>query len=77
LGASNCSDKVIENIRIAKKYIQNVGIAIYLQFGANDYASEFSRIPYEVFLPILRDDSFKFLTEEELPDGYKPGEIIF
>ena len=26
LGATNCSDKVIENIRIAKKYIENVGI---------------------------------------------------
>ena len=46
-------------------------------FGASQYACEFSRIPYEVFLPILRDDNFKFLTEEELPDGYKPGEMIF
>ncbi len=26
LGASNCNDKVIENIKIAKKYIPNVGI---------------------------------------------------
>ena len=26
LGASHCSDKVIENIRIAKKYIQSVGV---------------------------------------------------
>lgn len=174
LGASNCSDKVIENIGIAKKYIKNVGIEtpmtpeffqgffkkkqaildtnldfincaelhlnenniynysgenMYISrhgyispiwsreltlkfmkiadeenwdlavhdcsnhtkfarglnlsskegkwFGANNYACEFSRIPYEVFLPILRDDSFKFLTEEELPDGYKPGEMIF
>jgi pyruvate formate-lyase activating enzyme-like uncharacterized protein len=174
LGASNCSDKVIKNIGIAKKYIQNVGIETpmtpeffeaffkkkqaildtkldfincaelhlnernidnysgenmyvcrhgYISpvwsreltlkfmkiadeenwdlvvhdcsnhtkfarglnlsskegkwFGANDYGSEFSRIPYDVFLPILRDDSFEFLTEEELPDGYKPGEIIF
>jgi uncharacterized protein len=46
-------------------------------FGASNYACEFSRIPYEVFLPILRDDNFKFLSEEELPDGYKPGELIF
>ena len=45
-------------------------------FGASDYGCEFSRIPYEVFLPILRDDNFKFLSEEELPDGYKPGELI-
>jgi uncharacterized protein len=46
-------------------------------FGASNYACEFSRIPYEAFLPILRDDNFKFLSEEELPDGYKPGELIF
>ena len=26
LGASNCSDKVIENMKIAKKYIKSVGI---------------------------------------------------
>lgn len=174
LGASNCSDKVIENIGIAKKYIKNVGIEtpmtpeffetffkkkqailatgldfincaelhlnennvdnyfgenMYISrhgyisptwsreltlkfmkiageenwdlvvhdcsnftkfardlnlstkegkwFGSASYGLEFSRIPYEVFLPILRDDSFKFLTEEELPFGYKPGELIF
>ncbi len=46
-------------------------------FGASGYACEFSRIPYEVFLPILRDENFKFLSEEELPNGYKPGEMIF
>lgn len=169
LGATNCSDKVIENIGIAKKYIENVGIEtpmtleffeaffkkkqailetkldfincaelhlnennIYnyygenmyisrqgyispiwsreltlkfmkiadeeswdlavhdcsnytkfarglnlsskegMWFGASDYACEFSRIPYEVFIPILNDDNFKFLSEEELPDDYKP-----
>lgn len=174
LGATNCSDKVIENIKIAKKYIQNVGIEtpmtpeffeeffkkkqvildtkldfincaelhlndnniynyseenMYISrqgyispiwsreltlkfmkiadeenwdlavhdcsnhtkfardlnlsskeerwFGASNYACEFSRIPYEAFLPILRDDNFKFLSEEELPSGYKPGELIF
>ncbi|MCD2347158.1 radical SAM protein [Clostridium guangxiense] len=174
LGASNCSDKVIENIRIAKKYIKNVGIEtpmtpelfkgffkkkqaildtkldfmncaelhlnennienydgenMYISrhgyisptwsreltlkfmkiadeekwnfvvhdcsnytkftrdlnlsskegkwFGASSYGCEFSRIPYEAFLPILRDDNFKFLSEEELPAGYKPGELIF
>ncbi|MBB6696657.1 radical SAM protein [Clostridium algidicarnis] len=174
LGAANCSDKVIENIKIAKKYIQNVGIEtpmtpeffeefskkkqvildtkldfincaelhlndnniynyseenMYISrqgyispiwsreltlkfmkiadeenwdlavhdcsnhtkfardlnlsskeerwFGASNYACEFSRIPYEAFLPILSDDNFKFLSEEELPSGYKPGELIF
>jgi pyruvate formate-lyase activating enzyme-like uncharacterized protein len=174
LGASKCSDKVIENIKIAKKYIKDVGIEtpmtpeffdaffkkkqaildtkldfincaelhlnennidnyyednMYISrhgyispiwsreltlkfmkiadeekwglvvhdcsnntkfardlnlsskegkwFGASNYACEFTRMPYEAFLPILRDDSFKFLSEEELPEGYKPGELIF
>lgn len=174
LGASNCSDKVIENIKIAKKYINNVGVEtpmtpeffeaffkkkqiildtkldfincaelhlndnnidnyygenMYISrhgyvspiwsreltlkfmkiadeekwdlavhdcsnntkfardlnlsskegkwFGASNYACEFPKIPFESFLPILRDDNFKFLSEEELPEGYKPGELIF
>ncbi|WP_346846381.1 MULTISPECIES: radical SAM protein [unclassified Clostridium] len=46
-------------------------------FGASSYGCEFSRIPYEVFLPILKDDNFKFLCEEELPEGYKVGELFF
>lgn len=174
LGAVNCSDKVIENIGIAKKYIKNVGIEtpmtpeffdaflkkkdkilgtkldfincaelhlnennignyegenMYIArhgyispiwsreltlkfmkiadeegwgiavhdcsnhtkfarnlnlsskegkwFGASDYVSEFARTPFEVFLPILRDESFQFLQEEELPAGYKAGELFF
>lgn len=174
LGASNCADKVIKNIGIAKKYIKNVGIetpmtpeffeaffkkkqAIFatkldfincaelhlnenninnyygenmyisrhgyispiwsreltlkfmkvaddenwdlavhdcsnntkfarslnlssksdMWFGASNYASEFSMIPYEIFIPILNDDNFKFLKEEELPEDYKPELIEF
>lgn len=174
LGASNCADKVIENIRLAKKYIKNVGIEtpmtpefyegffkkkkaildtkldfincaelhlnannidnyfgenMYISrhgyispvwsreltfkfmqkadkenwdlavhdcsnhtkfarglnlsskegrwFGSSDYACEFSRIPFDAFLPILRDTNFKFLNEEELPNGYKPGEMVY
>lgn len=46
-------------------------------FGASRYACEFVRMPYEAFLPILRDGSFPFLWEEELPDGYKPGQMVF
>ncbi len=46
-------------------------------FGSNNYGCEFSKIPYEVFLPILKDESFKFVNEEELPAGYKPGEMFF
>lgn len=41
-------------------------------FGASNYACEFERIPYEAFLPILNDDGFTFLSEEELPKGYQP-----
>jgi uncharacterized protein len=46
-------------------------------FGASNYACEFEQMPYEVFLPILRDDRFTFLQEEELPKGYRPGELVF
>lgn len=46
-------------------------------FGASNYACEFERLPFETFLPILRDDSFCFLTEEELPNGYRPGQMVF
>lgn len=45
-------------------------------FGASSYACEFDRIPYEYFLPILRDESFQFLTEEPLPEGFRPGDIV-
>jgi len=174
LGASNCSDKVIENIGLAKKYIPSVGIEtpmtpefyetflskrdavlatgldfincaelhlnennidnyygenLYISrfgyispvwsraltlkfmgiaakegwacavhdcsnytkfarglnlgskeghaFGASNYGCEFARMPYEVFLPILRDESFRFLSEEALPEGYRPGDVVF
>lgn len=46
-------------------------------FGASNYACEFSTIPYEIFIPLLNDDSFQFLSEEELPAGYKPELIEF
>lgn len=45
-------------------------------FGASNYASEFTRIPYAAFLPVLRDESFTFLSEEPLPAGYRPGDIV-
>lgn len=44
-------------------------------FGASNYACEFARMPYAAFLPILRDSDFAFLSEEELPDGYRPGQL--
>ncbi|MDD4461508.1 MAG: radical SAM protein, partial [Eubacteriales bacterium] len=41
-----------------------------------NYGSEFTRLPFEAFLPVLRDDSFQFLSEEALPSGYNIGEIF-
>ena len=47
-------------------------------FGASNYANEFGgAIPYEFFLPVLQDESFAFLEEEELPEGYHPGEMLW
>lgn len=46
-------------------------------FGASEYACEFHRIPYDVFMPILGDENFSFLSEEELPEEYKPEEFDF
>lgn len=43
-------------------------------FGESGYAGEFPRIPYEYFLPVLRDEAFAFLREEPLPEGYRPGD---
>lgn len=45
-------------------------------FGASTYASEFPRLPFEAFLPVLQDDSFHFIEEEPLPAGYRPGDIV-
>ena len=46
-------------------------------FGASSYGSEFSQVPYEAFLSVLEDDTFEFLEEEELPEGYRPGDRMF
>ena len=45
-------------------------------FGASSYACEFPTIPYDVFLPVLRDDSFTFVEEEEMPVGFRPGDMV-
>ncbi len=45
-------------------------------FGASDYASEFSAIPFEAFLPVLANPEFMFLEEEPLPPGYGAGDIV-
>ena len=45
-------------------------------FGASSYGSEFDLVPYGLFLPILEDTDFAFLEEDELPPGYRFGELI-
>ena len=45
-------------------------------FGASAYHSEFDGIPYAAFLPTLEDPDFAFVEEEELPKGYRPGDIV-
>jgi len=46
-------------------------------FGASNYGSEFSRVPFEALIPTLEDETFTFLEEEEMPAGYRVGEILF
>ena len=46
-------------------------------FGSSEYAMEFDTVPYEAFLPNLRDPDFFFTEEEPLPAGYGIGEIFF
>ncbi len=46
-------------------------------FGASSYGCEFSGTPYEAFLATLEDENFEFLEEEPLPDGYRPGELMW
>ena len=45
-------------------------------FGASSYHSEFEQIPFEAFLPTLEDEDFRFVEEEPLPKGYRPGDIV-
>lgn len=45
-------------------------------FGASSYGSEFTNFPFDAFIPILRDENFKFLTEEPMPEGFRAGDLI-
>ena len=45
-------------------------------FGASSYACEFPHPPFEFFLPTLEDETFEFLEEEPLPQGYRPGDVM-
>ena len=45
-------------------------------FGQSSYGCEFSRLPFAAFLPVLEDDSFRFLSEEPMPKGFGMGDIV-
>lgn len=55
----------------------NLGSKSGMAFGGSNYTCEFPRMPYEAFLPILRDEQFAFLWEEDLPEGYRPGDMMY
>ena len=46
-------------------------------FGASAYGCEFDRIPYSLFLPVLQQESFRFVAEEPLPAGYRLGDAVW
>ncbi len=45
-------------------------------FGQSTYGCEFSRLPFYAFLPILQNESFRFLEEEPMPKGFGIGDIV-
>lgn len=45
-------------------------------FGQSSYGCEFDRLPFDAFLPVLRDETFHFLTEEPMPKGFGFGDIV-
>ena len=49
----------------------NKNSKLKMGFGANTYRSEFDRVLFHLFLPVLKDEDFKFLEEEELPENMK------
>ena len=44
-------------------------------FGASGYGAEFDRIPFAALIPALEDPDIRFAEEEELPAGYRIGEL--
>ena len=70
---------VVHDCSIRTKFARGMNLSAkeVIWFGANDYGCEFNPLPYEAFLPTLQDETFQFLEEEELPKGYRPGELIF
>ncbi|MGL5964396.1 MAG: radical SAM protein, partial [Fusobacteriaceae bacterium] len=49
----------------------NKNSKLKMGFGANTYRSEFDRVLFHLFIPILKDENFKFLEERELESEFK------
>ena len=45
-------------------------------FGQSAYGAEFDVIPFAAFLPALEDPEVVFEAEEELPEGYRIGDVL-
>ena len=45
-------------------------------FGESVYGREMESFPFEAFLPVLEDPDFRFVEEEPLPAGFRPGDIV-
>jgi len=72
-------DLVVHDCSNMTKFARNLNLSAKEGgwFGQSSYACEFDRPPFEAFLPVLRDESFTFVEEEELPEGFRPGDIVF
>lgn len=65
-------DILIHDCSNHTKFARGLNLNSKMWFGASNYTCEFADIPFDVFLPILKDESFKFLTEQPLPMEYMP-----
>jgi hypothetical protein len=48
----------------------NFGNKSGMWFGSSNYTCEFQQVPYDVFIPVLKDDGFSFLEEEAIDFGF-------
>lgn len=56
-------DMAVHDCSNRTKFARNLNLAAKegKWFGASDYGTEFEEIPFDAFLPILRDESFEFI----------------
>lgn len=77
IAAEECWDIVVHDCSNNTKFARhlNQAFSLGLPFGASSYSSEFSRIPLDIFLPLLKDVEFNFVEEEELPSKFNLNNI--